>query len=1337
MTTTPEPTAFSRRTLLVSAGVGFGACLADAAAGSPAVAADPSEAIVTTGGPGYSEQGTWSTSGLVGYGGQASRFSVTAGASAEWTAALAAGRYAVAVYKLVHSSSDAQAVVAIESDEGTTLHVLDYTSGTSGWVELGTYAFAGGSGHVKVTRSEAHPGGAPYARASAVRFSPEASRPQASFYVHPHGNDANVGTKTSPLRSLEGARTRVREYLAQSSQSSDIGVYFQGGKYTFTDTVTFDSSDSGRNGHMVRYTNYPGESPIFSAGTIVSGWTAHSGSIMRATVGDLDFRQLYVNGKRAIRARTGTRRLLVEKEANGLTIEKGLLDNTPMDGSVELAVMLQWMHKRLRVVDSYTVVKNGAEYTRAVIAEPEWHAVMNEPQGNRTYLGAHYWVENAYRYLNEPGEWYLDRPQGVLYYWPRPGEAMSAVEVVVPRTETIMRFDGSFDYPVQGIEVSGITFRHTNWVRPNTVGFVDVQANTLIPADLGAAQDPQYRHGQRKDRIPAALQGYAAKGVTVTRNTFELLGGSAINFEIGGENLRIVGNRCVDIAGEAISVGNDANQPADARMWPRAITINNNFIMRAAADYMGGIGIEVFWVDGLEIMHNHVRDVPYTGIAAGWGWSHLDPVTQAKDYRISQNRVENYSMSLTDAGGLYVTGCIYGTGGVMDANYVKGSYRSLDPERVIMGMYFDGASSHWRANNNVVEDVVHWWVGGSSFGEQVKSDLAVSGTYVTSPDVRLTVGTDVTVTDTHVHPDAAWPAAAGEIVQQAGLEPAWQWLEVQPDVELDVTSSSRSVQPGDVNVVSIAVKNNTASPVTATLAFAATMTDVQVNVGSSAINVGPGTVAQVPVQLATSASALDRIVRVPFSLEFGGVRPTIESNITFAIEDTVSEQTVVRPTDTGYSELPQPWLPSGLIGFKGEPTRYTNVAGGTAQWRPTELAEGVYMVAVYKVASGTGDTMARLEIAHLGGVDERLVDFTHDNSGWVSLGHYATHGNQITLRNFRTGGYARASAALFRKRGPLPSEGPSVVDLALETSEGVTVSGRLEAVDKMDLPLRFSIASQGKRGVATILDERTGKLSYAPAPSKRGRDSFVVTVTNGIVATEAQVTVRTRPRDKRNGAPVAQDGSLQVRMGESAMGVLTAIDADGETLQYEIVQGPQRGKVVLNDAATGAFVYTPNPGVSGADTFSFRALDGNSYSDPATFTISISLLMFTTGAQYSETGDWATSSTPGYRDQPTRFSGSKGAVATWAPKLEPGTYMVSVYRLVSGDGDPRSVVEVVHANGTDHHIVDLTSSSAGWLDLGAYKFDNTHTRQLRHLRMATTSGGTPYLRTSAVEFRRS
>ncbi|EDN69836.1 VCBS [Beggiatoa sp. PS] len=68
---------------------------------------------------------------------------------------------------------------------------------------------------------------------------------------------------------------------------------------------------------------------------------------------------------------------------------------------------------------------------------------------------------------------------------------------------------------------------------------------------------------------------------------------------------------------------------------------------------------------------------------------------------------------------------------------------------------------------------------------------------------------------------------------------------------------------------------------------------------------------------------------------------------------------------------------------------------------------------------------------------------------------------------------------------------------------------------------------------------------------------------------------------------------------------LSAYDADGDTLTYSIVSNGSNGNVVITNATTGAFTYTPNTNFNGTDTFTYQVNDGTEDSNTATVTVNI------------------------------------------------------------------------------------------------------------------------------------
>lgn len=91
-----------------------------------------------------------------------------------------------------------------------------------------------------------------------------------------------------------------------------------------------------------------------------------------------------------------------------------------------------------------------------------------------------FFLSNALPLLDTPGEWYHDIRTHRLYYMPRMGETLSTVVAEAPALETLVRFVGTRETPVEGISFKGVDFAFTTWMRPSYKGHVPLQAGMYI-----------------------------------------------------------------------------------------------------------------------------------------------------------------------------------------------------------------------------------------------------------------------------------------------------------------------------------------------------------------------------------------------------------------------------------------------------------------------------------------------------------------------------------------------------------------------------------------------------------------------------------------------------------------------------------------------------------------------------------------------------------------------------------------------------------------------------------------------------------------------------------------
>src|SRR3546814_7344020 len=86
---------------------------------------------------------------------------------------------------------------------------------------------------------------------------------------------------------------------------------------------------------------------------------------------------------------------------------------------------------------------------------------------------------------------------------------------------------------------------------------------------------------------------------------------------LGAVDVVVSRNVFTDLAGGAIVAGGvrrDAHHPSDPRMTNRQLTIVNNLIRSVSKDYSDNSAILSTYVDGAQIVHNHISEKPYDPI---------------------------------------------------------------------------------------------------------------------------------------------------------------------------------------------------------------------------------------------------------------------------------------------------------------------------------------------------------------------------------------------------------------------------------------------------------------------------------------------------------------------------------------------------------------------------------------------------------------------------------------------------------------------------------------------------------------------------------------------------
>jgi hypothetical protein len=535
----------------------------------------------------------------------------------------------------------------------------------------------------------------------------------AEFYVAPNGNDAHPGTKAEPFATLQRARDAVRHI--NRDMQEDIVVVLRGGTYRLNDTLVFEPEDSGTGGHNVIYRAHADETPIFSGGRPVIGWQQDEKGRWRAPAPFDDFRQLYVNGIRATRARGEMPAGLTLSGDDGYTTTAATMADWKHPGDVEFCYVCAWAHTRCKVQD----IRREGGNAVITMRQPEFTYAKNKEGVNIASHVDEVYIENSLELLDEPGEWYLDRAARMVYYLPKPGEDMTEVPVVAPALERLVELRGTLDRPVRNIQFEGIRFEHGNWLRPSQVGFVDVQANFVLDeANLMQREGGLTAVHNQHLKSPANVVCRAAQSVRFERCVFARLGGAGLDLECGAQDNVIAGCRFFDISGTAIQIGDvleGDHHPDD----PRKIVKNNSvvscFVHDCGRDYWGSVGIFAGYTEGTVIAHNEITRLPYSGISVGYGWGEEDAggnpayhqpfryetPTPARDNRIESNHIHDVMQKLLDGAGIYTLGNMPGS--VIRGNHIYDCTGNVKAGRgPVAGIYLDEGSGFIEVTGNVV-----------------------------------------------------------------------------------------------------------------------------------------------------------------------------------------------------------------------------------------------------------------------------------------------------------------------------------------------------------------------------------------------------------------------------------------------------------------------------------------------------------------------------------------------------------------------------------------------------------------------------------------------------------
>jgi hypothetical protein len=431
------------------------------------------------------------------------------------------------------------------------------------------------------------------------------------IHISPSGNDANPGSAAQPLATPQGAQVRVRS-LIQSGLTEAVDVIFAAGTYAMNAPLELRPEDSGTAGFPITWKATEGAEVILDAGKRITGpWTRGDDGIWHTDLKGIglganawNFRQLFVNGSRATRARypnvTETNPFLY---ATGGGFDHVIINSSRIKASWGVSADAQInIVPQSRFFNQWnTVTKVDAKTGRIDLADSERHRLIDK--------GSWFWIEGVREELDQPGEWFLDPETGRLVYMPEPGVDPNTLEFFAPFLNRIINAKGDVNAGthVANVHFDGLHFRHTTF----TLGHIEARVHSDTVIMFENTNDSSVRNCRFEN-----IGGYAlwlhldSQRNVFNRNTVRQSGGGGVL--LTGARFAYMDDSKIYTPGAAA-----------AKVAPILNRITRNTVEHCGKIryYGGGVHLDsrpfrMTMAPGNYIAHNHFNDLSRNGIFA-------------------------------------------------------------------------------------------------------------------------------------------------------------------------------------------------------------------------------------------------------------------------------------------------------------------------------------------------------------------------------------------------------------------------------------------------------------------------------------------------------------------------------------------------------------------------------------------------------------------------------------------------------------------------------------------------------------------------------------------------
>ncbi|MCM4149967.1 right-handed parallel beta-helix repeat-containing protein [Arenibacter sp. N53] len=515
------------------------------------------------------------------------------------------------------------------------------------------------------------------------------------IYVSPSGYDSNPGTFEKPIKTLHKATAILGNM--DSSKLPKIVVWLNDGIYRISNPIVIDSTVKN-SGIPFEFKAVKGSKPTISGALELREWTNLGDGIWVSKIPKnlVGFRELFVKGKRAVRARHPNNEYLRVNEVGAdrrtnFTYRTGDFPHPKNPKEVELVVLHDWSITRIPI-------KNIDKNINSISAA-DWIGAKGLDFFNLDNWEPHprYYLENDIEFLDMEYEWYLDSHASKVYLKLPLNIDPVQLYIEVPIAESLLIVLGSEQRHISNVSFEGINFQHCKWDIPNQTY-----------AGIQACHFDTQKGDKEWAVVPAAIRTSWGTNIRFENCEFSSLGGSGIWLGTGSSNCTIKNCKLQDISGNGIMIGEGQDRLVSGEPWwkvaPQQAVLGNTVedcdISNCGVQFYGAVGIWCGLTAKTVLKKNEIYNLPYTGISIGWMWS-PEP-TPCRDNTIENNHIHHVMQSLSDGGGIYMLGLQPGS--KLIGNHIHDI--SVNAGRAESnGMFLDEGTKDVLVENNLIYNI--------------------------------------------------------------------------------------------------------------------------------------------------------------------------------------------------------------------------------------------------------------------------------------------------------------------------------------------------------------------------------------------------------------------------------------------------------------------------------------------------------------------------------------------------------------------------------------------------------------------------------------------------------